>query len=129
MISIRTRTRVPQAELDLKIGKVLGPDSYNVLLTGPTRVYRPNGALLCVYLPGAMKGYVTDEQYDILHGFRTHMTNARGAASGSTAVRAGAQKRQYFMHVSSNIIGSIDPISTYKFCRLTSWTGSNLPAW
>jgi Oxygenase domain of the 2OGFeDO superfamily len=129
MISLRVRTRVPQAELDLKVGKVLGDDSYNVLMTGPTRVFQPDGKLLCVYLPGAMKGFVTEEHYGILHGFRNQMTNARGAASGSTAVRAGAQKRSYFMHVSSNIIGAIDPISTYKYCRLTSWTGANLPSW
>jgi hypothetical protein len=129
MISIRTRTRVPQEELDLKVGKVLGPDSYNVLLTGPTRVYRPNGALLCVYLPGAMKGYVTPEQYDIFHGLRSIRTNNRGNASGSQAMHVGTQKRQYWMHVSSNIIGSFDPAGSYKFCRLTSWTGSNLPAW
>lgn len=129
MISVRVRSRVPQEELDLKVGKVLGDDAYNVLLTGPTRVYMPNGKLLCVYLPGAMAGHVTEEQYEILHSFRNQMTNARGAASGSTAVRAGAQKRSYFMHVSSNIAGAIDPISTYKFCRLTAWTGSNLPAW
>jgi 2-oxoglutarate-Fe(II)-dependent dioxygenase family protein len=129
MISIRTRTRVPQAELDLKVGKVLGPDSYNVLMTGPTRVFQPNGKLLCVYLPGAMKGYVTPEQYDILHGLRSQRTNNRGAASGSQAMHVGDQKRQYFMHVSSNILGAFDPAGSYKFCRLTSWTGSNLPAW
>jgi hypothetical protein len=129
VISVRVRSRVPQAELDLKVGRVLGDDSYNLLLTGPCRVFRPDGKLLCVYLPGAMAGHVTDEQYQILHSLRSHMTNARGAASGSTAVQAGAQKRHYFMHVSSNIAGAIDPISTYKFCRLTSWTGQNLPAW
>jgi len=129
MISIRVRSRAPQAELDLKVGKVLGPDSYNVLLTGPTRVYMPNGKLLCVYLPGAMKGFVTPEQYDILHGLRSQRTNNRGNASGSQAMQVGDQKRQYWMHVSSNILGAFDPAGSYKFCRLTSWTGSNLPAW
>jgi hypothetical protein len=129
MISLRTRTRAPQAELDQKVGKVLGDDSYNVLLTGPSRVFMPNGKLLCVYLPGAMKGFVTEEQYDILHGLRSQRTNNRGNASGSQAMHVGDQKRQYWMHVSSNILGAFDPAGSYKFCRLTSWTGSNLPAW
>lgn len=129
MISIRTRTRVPQAELEQKVGKVLGDDSYNVLLTGPSRVFMPNGKLLCVYLPGAMKGFVTEEQYQILHGLRSQRTNNRGNASGSQAMHVGDQKRQYWMHVSSNILGAFDPAGSYKFCRLTSWTGSNLPAW
>lgn len=129
MISIRTRTRVPQAELDQKVGKVLGDDSYNVLLTGPTRVFQPNGKLLCVYLPGAMEGFISPEQYDILHGLRSQRTNNRGNASGSQAMHVGEQKRQYWMHVSSNILGAFDPAGSYKFCRLTSWTGSNLPSW
>lgn len=129
MISLRTRTRAPQAELEQKIGKVLGDDSYNVLLTGPSRVFMPNGKLLCVYLPGAMKGFVTQEQYDILHGLRSQRTNNRGAASGSQPMQVGEQKRQYFMHVSSNILGAFDPAGSYKFCRLTSWTGANLPSW
>lgn len=129
MISLRARSRVPQAELDLKVGKVLGDDAYNVLLTGPSRVYMPNGRLLCVYLPGAMAGHVTEEQYQILHALRSQTTNNRGVSSGSKGVYVGEQKRQYFMHVSSNILGAFDPAGSYKFCRLTSWTGQNLPAW
>ena len=129
MISIRTRTRIPEAELEAKKGKVLGDDSYNVLMTGPTRVFMPGGKLLCVYLPGAMRGAITPEVYGILHGLRTLKTNNRGLASGSTGVQVGDQKRTYFMHVSSSILGAFDPSGSYKFCRLTAWTGKNLPAW
>jgi hypothetical protein len=129
MISLRARTRIPAEELQAKVGKVIGDDSYNVLLTGPTRVYMPNGKLLCVYLPGAMADVVTPEVYEILHALRTQTTNNRGLASGSTGVKVGEQKRQYFMHVSSNILGAFDPSGSYKFCRLTAWTGKNLPKW
>jgi hypothetical protein len=129
VISIRIRSRVPKEELDLKVGKVIGDDAYNVLLTGPTRVFQPNGKLLCVYLPGAMASATTPEQYDILHSLRSQRTNNRGMASGSEPMRVGDQKRTYFMHVSSNILGAFDPAGSYKFCRLTSWTGANLPAW
>lgn len=129
MISIRTRTRVSAEELEAKKGKVLGDDSYNVLMTGPTRVFMPGGKLLCVYLPGAMKGVLDEEVYAILHELRSQTTSNRGPASGSLGTQVGSQKRTYFMHVSSNVLGSIDPISTYKFCRLTAWTGQNLPKW
>lgn len=129
MISIRLRSRVGKRELDEKVGKVIGDDAYNVLLTGPSRVFMPNGQPLCVYLPGAMRGVFTDEQYEILHSLRGDKTNNRGQASGSTATRSGAQKRQYYMHVSSNILGAFDPGGTFKFCRLTAWTGKNLPRW
>jgi hypothetical protein len=129
VISIRARSRVPKGELDLKTGKVLGPDSYNVLLTGPARVYRPDGQLLCVYLPGAMHGHVSEEQYAVLHSLRAETTNNRGLASGTLGTKVGEQKRTYFGHVSSNILGAFEPAGTFKFCRLTAWTGRNLPQW
>lgn len=129
MITLRTRTRIPAEELELKKGKVLGDDSYNVLMTGPTRVFMPGGKLLCVYLPGAMRDVLDEEVYSILHELRSQTTSNRGPASGSLGTQVGEQKRTYFMHVSSNVLGSIDPISTYKFCRLTAWTGQNLPKW
>lgn len=129
MISIRVRSRVPKEELDAKVGKVIGDDAYNVLLTGPTRVFMPDGKPLCVYLPGAMDGYITEEQYAVLHSLRTDMTNNRGPASGTRGAKVGQQKRTYFGHVSSNILGAFDPGGTFKFCRLTAWTGRHLPEW
>lgn len=127
MISIRVRSRVSPEELAAKAGKILGPDSYNVLLTGPSRVYMPDGKLLCVYLPGAMD--VTPEQYAVLHSLRKETTNARGLASGTRATQVGTQKRMYYGNVSSNILGAFDPTGTFKYCRLTSWTGKHLPEW
>jgi hypothetical protein len=129
MISIRVRSRIPKEELDLKVGKVIGDDAYNVLLTGPTRVYGPKGNILCVYLPGALSEHVSEEQYEVLHSLRSETTNNRGAASGSQSTKVGEQKRSYFMHVSSNILGSFEASGTFKFCRLTAWTGRHLPEW
>jgi len=129
VISIRVRSRVSKEELDLKVGRVIGDDAYNVLLTGPTRVYMPNGKLLCVYLPGALKDHVTEEQYEVLHSLRKETTNNRGMASGSRATKVGEQKRQYFMHVSSNILGAFEASGTFKFCRTTAWTGRHVPEW
>jgi hypothetical protein len=130
VISVRIRSRIPQEELDSKVGKVISDSAYNVLLTGPARVFRPDGKLLCVYLPGAMRGVVTDEHYEILHALRKDViTYNRGLASGSERVNVGSTKRSYAMGVSSGVLGSLDPGGTYKFCRLTAWTGKNLPQW
>lgn len=129
MISVRVRSRIPQEELDLKVGKVIGDDAYNLLLTGPCRVFRPDGKLLCVYLPGAMAGHISEPRYQVLHSLRNETTSNRGLASGSLAVRVGDQKRQYALGVPSAILGAFDPGGTYKFCRLTAWTGRHLPEW
>lgn len=130
MISVRVRSRIPREELDAKVGKVVGDDAYNVLLTGPSRVFMPSGRLLCVYLPGAMRGVTGPEHYEILHSLRKDVvTYNRGLASGSERVRVGTTQRSYAMGVSSGILGSFDPSGTFKFCRLTAWTGKHLPQW
>lgn len=130
IVSLRIRSRISKEELDLKVGKVIGDDAYNVLLTGPTRVYMPNGKILCVYLPGALKDHVTEEQYAVLHSLRSHKTDSRGQASGSqSVVRTGEQRTRRFLPVSSSILGSFDPNLTFKFCRTTAWTGRHVPEW
>lgn len=129
LTSLRVRSRLHPDALARMQGKVITDDAYDVLLTGPTRVFMPDGRPLCVYLPGALDGLVTPEQYAVLHSLRAETTNNRGAASGSRATQVGEQKRSYFMHVSSNILGAFDPGGTFKFCRLTAWTGRHLPEW
>lgn len=127
MISIRVRSRISPEELELKKGRVIGDDAYNLLLTGPTTVYGPTGKLLCVYLPGAMTGLITPEVYQVLHGLRTEVSDNRGAAGATTRFRIGEQKRTYARPLASAIVGSIDPGGTFKYCRLTAWTGRHLP--
>jgi hypothetical protein len=123
------RTRVPAQEMDEKVGKLLTEDDINVLLTGPALVRKPDGRPLCVYLPGAMAGAATPEVYGILHGLRSETTRNRGLASGAPRVQRRGQSRVEAMEVPSAIIGAIDPVGIYRYCRLTAWTGSNLPQW
>lgn len=129
MISVRLRSRISKQELDEKEGRVVGDDAYSLLMTGPTKLVMPDGRPLCIYLPGAMSDAVTEEQYKILHSLRVGKTNNRGKASGSKALAVGDQKRLYYMDVSSSILGAFDPVGTFKFCRLTAWTGRHLPQW
>lgn len=130
MISVRVRSKIPADELEAKVGRVVGDDAYNVLLTGPSKVFMPNGRPLCVYLPGAMRDVLTEDHYGIFHSLRKDVvTYNRGLASGSERVAVGTTKRKYAMGVSSGILGSFDPSGTFKFCRLTAWTGKHLPEW
>jgi hypothetical protein len=128
-VELRLRSRISQAELDEKVGKIITPGDFNVLLTGPALVLKPNGKPLCVYLPGAVTGEVTPEVYEVLHSLRKEITMNRGLASGSLRVQRGKQDRTYSKPVPSTIVGAIDPGGVYKYCRLTAWTGENLPQW
>lgn len=129
--SIRLRSRVSDTAIrETLAGKILSPDDYDVLLTGPTRVTKPDGSPLCVYLPGAVQAHAADEEiYEILHSFRGKLTKNRGLASGTRRLDPLGRGRSYAKDTPSAIAGAMDPAGQKRFCRLTSWTGENLPQW
>lgn len=134
MIDLRLRTRVADAAVRELAGKVLGPRDYDVLLTGPTFVRMPDNRPLCAYLPGALSAYAADPAtYEILHSLRTHRSSNRGLASGTRRVYRGTgeakSSRSDSVPIPSTVIGAVDPMGQRVYCRLTSWTGRNLPQW
>lgn len=137
MLDLRIRGRVGKEELAEKVGKVLGPEDYNLLLTGPTRVRMPDNRPLCVYLPGVMaEEFDQPGVYDVLHSLRVVTTNNRGVASGAKPVipnkkitAGGGNPRKYSRKVASTVVGALDPQGQRLYCRLSSWTGRNMPEW
>jgi Oxygenase domain of the 2OGFeDO superfamily len=128
---LRVRTRIPRPQLDALQGKIVTPADYDVVLTGPAKVYRPDGKPLCVYLPAALTQYTQDPGiYQVLHDLSAHSrTQNRGYASGSPTLKRGTQNRAYALPVNSVVAGAVDAMSIYKFCRLTAWTGEHLQEW
>lgn len=127
MIDIRLRSRLRAEDLEPKVGRVLGPADYDVLLTGAARVLKPDGRLLCVYLPGDLKRVVSDNRvYDVLHSLRGITTDNRGHASGTLRVQASGSRTRT-KQTPSTIIGMMDPAGQQRYCRLTAWTGKNVP--
>jgi hypothetical protein len=121
LTEIRVRSRIPKAELDKKVGRILSEADYNVRLTGATKVIGPDGQPLAVYLPGALSGPLNEEHYPVLHGIREVSRN-RGRASGS--VRLRVNRALMTNSVASAIIGSFDNDNTrFPYCRTTAWTG------
>lgn len=129
MIDIRVRSRISKEELEEKKGKILTDDDYNVLVTGPTRVFSPEGQLLAVYRPGGISKELLAEKYDTLHSLKSLQTNNRGLASGSVRVAREGSKRSSAKPVASAIIGSYDAKMPKMYCRLTAWTGAELEKW
>jgi hypothetical protein len=124
LAEIRVRTKIPQSELDNKIGRIVTTSDYNVLLTGPTRVVGPTGQPMAIYLPGAIPRTMTDEHYQVLHGIRA-VTDSRGNASGSRSYTVIKQLRSN--NVRSATIGSLDKSRSARnpYCRTTAWTGEH----
>jgi 2-oxoglutarate-Fe(II)-dependent dioxygenase family protein len=136
MIDLRLRVKVSAAELEAKVGKILGPSDFNVLLTGPTFVRMPDNRPLAVYLPGALRKEVEEDGvYDILHSLKAQTTNNRGVASGSQRFQTrhgaanGGAGRTYSRKIASAVVGAVDPQGQKLHCRLTAWTGTHLPQW
>lgn len=127
VIELRLRTRAHPDTVTAQVGKHLTDDDYDVLLSGPARVLKPDGRPLVVYLPGQLRPVVSDEVYGILHDLKGLKSMNRGKASASQRVRPPGQKRAYSRPVPSAIVGSIDPGGIQKYCRLTAWTGDHVP--
>lgn len=129
--SLRLRSRVSDSAIREQLaGKILGPADFDVLLTGPTAVYRPDGKPLCVYLPGAVAEHAANPDiYEVLHALRVNISVNRGLASGTKRITHDGINRSYARRTPSAIVGAVDPMGQTRYCRLTSWTGRNLPQW
>ena len=122
---VRLRSRIDPGEMAAKVGKILAPTDVSMMLIGPARVYKPNGDLLCVYIPGAVPAgsKLNTDSHAVLTTIRGETDN-RGLASGSKRVAVKQQTRA--KPVMSSILGSIEPQGgRHRLCRTTAWTGEH----
>jgi hypothetical protein len=104
--------------------KLATDEDYAVRLTGPSRVYKPDGKLLAVYLPRAFDPSWLDTFYPTLHDLRKYQTTNRGYASGTESYpRFAGSTRVEAAPVASAIIGSFDKNEGMPICRLTAFNG------
>jgi hypothetical protein len=127
MIDVRLRSRISPDELGLKVGKIVTPDDVNLVMTGPTTLRRPDGALLAIYLPGVLRD-VMAEAWDSLSRVRVQSVN-RGAASGSLRVQQNSIKHTKSKSVHSSLLGAFDAYGRDRFCRLTAFTAKEPESW
>lgn len=127
LVELRVRTRIPEEELKQKVGKVITDRDLNVVLTGPTLVRKPDGSVLCIYLPGVLDKKLVGDAYPTLHTLQDKTDN-RGLASGSQRMqRVGViDKTARAAKVKSSLIGYFERQGgRFPFCRTTAWTGAN----
>lgn len=126
MIDVRVRSVIPKDELDEKVGKIVTDDDYNVLLTGPTRVSKPDGTPLCVYLPGALSEH-RDNVVPILRALRQQAGASinRGRASGYQRLASRPGQRSKTPPLRSYTLGAVDPMGQMRYCRYTTWTAAH----
>lgn len=128
LMEYRVRNQLSDAQMLEMEGKMLNPDDYSILITGPARVLLPDGRPLCVYRPKAIPESLKELSLPTLNRLRNTLTSNRGAASGTERVQ-GASKRSYARGVASSIIGSFDPAGAKRYCRLTAFTAQHREEW
>lgn len=126
MVELRLRSKTTEKELKEKVGKILTDEDYNILITRAAKVLKPNGDLLLVYLPGAVKE-ATDEAYETLTKIRMP-TDTRRYASGTQFVKAG-KTRMRSKPILSGTIGYVEKSKAFQYCRLTAFTNKKVKRW
>lgn len=139
MIDLRLKSWIPDDELDLKKGKIVGERDFNLVATGSVRLFAPQGHLLAVRLSGVLADLMT-ERWPILASIRM-TSNNRGMAGGTPRFNMGTWSKAN--PILSGVLGSMDPrkdsatahakVGRAGFripvCRLTSWTRDHLDQW
>lgn len=125
----RVRTKRSDQWVEKYKGAQVNPEMVNVKVEGPTRVLKPNGKPLLVYLPGAAME-VGDATYDNFTQIRMKTDN-RGYASGGERAVTGysGRTRSGTVPVMSSILGSFEKVGSNQFCRLTAFTAQQVERW
>lgn len=124
MTEIRLRSKTAPETLEAQKGKILTHGDYDLLIKGATKVLKPDGKPLAIYLPGALPDGLLADTYGTLHSLKAMETDNRGLASGTQRVKYNEKStRSRSKLVPSAIIGSFDATPRFNYCRLTAWSG------
>lgn len=132
---IHLKSKVKQADAKREyLGKMLDENSYDALLTGGGRVYKPNGDLLCVLIKKAVKEEIWRAAFPALHWMKRMTTDNRGAYSASPTLtptlKDGTQGKQTRADkVSSIVVGYYDRSPRFPYCRQTAFTANEVEKW
>lgn len=127
MMEVRIRSKRSDEWVEKYKGAQVNPEMINVKLEGPTRVLKPNGRPLAVYLPGEAKD-VGDACYPEFTKIRM-TTDNRGYASGGERGTRGNSPRLRTAPVMSSILGSFEAAGSMPYCRLTAFTAQKVAEW
>ena len=135
MKRINLTNKVDKAEADKMAGTLLGEDSYDILVTSDTEIYKPNGELLLKYVKKAIPISMLGQVYKYIRKAATQSHN-RGTAAGKFVDGKSAKYRikkdgtrtntaEISKPVNSGIIGFFDRYPRIPYCRQTSYNINN----
>lgn len=139
-VQLRTKIGAELAESTF-LGKMLTEDSYTLLVTGDTDVFKPDGKRLGSLIKNAipqgvydhaseallhLKGYLSSNRATYAGGYRAKRLREDGTQS-STNVAVDSDGNE--LKVASSIIGFFERSPRMPFCRQTAFTAHELERW
>ncbi len=134
MMEFRVRSKRSDEFMNKFKGSQVQQGMIAAKLEGAARLYKPNGDLLLVYLPGAVKD-LSESMWEDFSSIRLATSN-RGYASGAkTMEKKRSDKKMGRVSaptITSSILGTIDMDyrkSKEVVCRLTTFTAREVEKW
>jgi hypothetical protein len=121
---------MPASAAEALVGTFLHHQHFDRMVTATTKVLRPDGTTLLVYVADVLPRPRCLEAYDVLARVRA-TTTARATAAGlpMTARRrrdGSLSRTKQHAPVRSAVLGVLDRQQRAPVCRLTAWTRENL---
>ena len=129
LTNLRIRSQVDDSHISRNFkGRILSTAEFDVVLSGPARVYTPQGRHLITYLPGVL-AEEAHEYHDRLQAIR-RPNRARSLPAGGgrhvLGTRFTASKDVYSTTIGFLEDGVLDDAAAESKCRLATWSGQNL---
>jgi hypothetical protein len=134
VITVQLRSKRPDEWVKAKVGHRAKAEDTTLLVRDACRVYKPNGDLLCVYLPGAISHEAAELAYPFLHDARDVVTQNRGMFGG---LGRGRRLRQDGVlsntsmspPVRSAVAGNLDRYPRFPYCRQSALSTHRPTEW
>lgn len=134
MLRIALKSKLDPKTAAKTLGKLIGDDSYDLVITGTTAVYKPDGTLLLKLIKRALDSDTLDNARPALRFLKRYGSDNRGKYAGMPRVQRtkadGTQsKTSAARTVASAIIGYFDRSPRMPFCRQTAFTAQEVERW
>jgi hypothetical protein len=108
------------------LGRKAHVEDYDLLIDEDAKVYKPDGALLCIVLKNKIDPSRAQPAWEVIERMNL-ATNNRGTAAGEGRRVEGKQTRA--MTVESGILGYFERTPRFPYCRACAWNLDHPECW
>ena len=134
MHRIILKSKLPPKTAAKTLGKLIGDDSYDIVVTGTAAIYKPDGTLLLKLIKRAFAPELLDASRSALRHLKRYTSDNRGKYAGMprivrTKADGTRSNTTSARNVASAVIGYFDRSPRTPFCRQTAFTANEVDRW